>query len=102
VTNADNRAIVKAWLEVQKSQIELERAGPSGCWVSDWLLEFGVKAGYFRRDVPLFGIHLTVVSLCYCYLSNAATMSNFHGYDMMRPEARDAWLTDITRIVMDS
>jgi AcrR family transcriptional regulator len=65
------------------------------------LLERGVKAGYFRRDVTLFEIHLTIVSLCYYYLSNAATMSSFHGYDMMRPEARDAWLTHITRVVMD-
>jgi TetR/AcrR family transcriptional regulator, upper aerobic nicotinate degradation pathway regulator len=65
------------------------------------LLERGVTAGYFRRDVTLFEIHLTIVSLCYYYLSKAATMSNFHGYDMMRPEARDAWLTHITRVVMD-
>lgn len=61
----------------------------------------GVAAGYFRRDVTLFEIHVTIVSLCFYYLSNAATMSTFHGYDMMRPEARDAWLTHITRVVMD-
>jgi AcrR family transcriptional regulator len=65
------------------------------------LLERGVRAGYFRLDVTLFEIHLTIVSLCYYYLSNAATMSNFHGYDMMRRDARDAWLTHITRVVMD-
>jgi TetR/AcrR family transcriptional regulator, upper aerobic nicotinate degradation pathway regulator len=65
------------------------------------VLERGVAAGYFRRDVTLFEMHLTIVSLCYYYLSNAATMSNFHDYDMMRPEARDTWLTHITRVVMD-
>jgi AcrR family transcriptional regulator len=65
------------------------------------VLERGVAAGHFRRDVTLFEIHVTIVSLCYYYLSNAATMSNFHGYDMMRPEARDAWLAHITRVVMD-
>jgi GntR family transcriptional regulator / MocR family aminotransferase len=32
---------------------------------------------------------------------SAATMSNFHGYDMMPPEARDGWPTHITRVVMD-
>lgn len=65
------------------------------------VLDRGVAAGYFRRDVTLFEIHVTIVSLCFYYLSNAATMSLFHGYDMMRPEARDAWLTHITRVVMD-
>jgi AcrR family transcriptional regulator len=85
---------------VKNSELIQSHARPALRLVGE-VLERGVAAGYFRRDVTLFEIHVTIVSLCFYYLSNAATMSNFHGYDMMRPEARDAWLTHITRVVMD-
>jgi AcrR family transcriptional regulator len=65
------------------------------------LLARGVAAGHFRRDVTVMELHLTIVSLCYYYLSNAATMSNFLGFDMKQQEARDAWLTHVTRVVLE-
>lgn len=65
------------------------------------LLARGVAAGHFRRDVTVMELHLTIVSLCYYYLSNAATMSNFLGFDMKQQEARDAWLTHVTRVVSE-
>jgi TetR/AcrR family transcriptional regulator, upper aerobic nicotinate degradation pathway regulator len=65
------------------------------------VLSRGMSAGYFRRDVSVLELHLTIVSLCYYYLSNAATMSNFLGYDMKKAEARDAWLSHITRVILD-
>jgi AcrR family transcriptional regulator len=82
------------------SQLMKSYARPALELVKD-VLERGVAARHFRRDVTVFELHVTIVSLCYYYLSNAATMSDFHGYDMLRPEARDAWLTHITRVVMD-
>jgi AcrR family transcriptional regulator len=95
----NNENMYKARHAIKSDRIR-SSAIPALRLVAD-VLERGVRAGYFRRDVTLFEIHLTIVSLCYYYLSNAATMSNFHGYDMMRREARDAWLTHITRVVMD-
>ena len=65
------------------------------------LLTRGVAAGYFRRDVTVIEAHLTIVSLCYYYLSNSPTMSNFLGFDMSHADARDAWLGHITRVVID-
>jgi AcrR family transcriptional regulator len=65
------------------------------------LLTRGVAEGHFRRDVTVMELHLTIVSLCYYYLSNAATMSNFLGFDMKQQEARDAWLTHVTRVVSE-
>jgi TetR/AcrR family transcriptional regulator, upper aerobic nicotinate degradation pathway regulator len=75
-------------------------AAPQLRFVED-LLSRGMSSGHFRRDVSVLELHLTIVSLCYYYLSNAATMSNFLGYDMKRTEARDAWLSHITRVILD-
>lgn len=67
----------------------------------DDLLRRGVESGHFRRDATAIQVHLTIVSLCYYYQSNAATMSNYLGYDMRSDEALDAWLGHITRVVLD-
>ncbi|WP_084217312.1 MULTISPECIES: TetR family transcriptional regulator [Xenophilus] len=77
--------------------------GSSGALLSvlEDLMSRGVAAGHFRRDVTITEVHLTIVSLCYYYLSNSATMSHFLGFDMLQAEAKDAWLGYISRLVLD-
>ena len=85
---------------VKQSERIRQSAVPQLKIVED-LLARGVAEGHFRRDVTVMELHLTIVSLCYYYLSNAATMSNFLDFDMKQQDARDAWLTHITRVVSD-
>jgi TetR/AcrR family transcriptional regulator, upper aerobic nicotinate degradation pathway regulator len=85
---------------VHRSERIKQSAVPQLRIVED-LLARGVAEGHFRRDVTVMELHLTIVSLCYYYLSNAATMSNFLGFDMKQQGARDAWLTHITRVVSE-
>ena len=85
---------------VHQSERIKQSAVPQLRIVEDLLVR-GVTAGHFRRDVTVIELHLTIVSLCYYYQSNAATMSNFLGFDMKQQEACDAWLTHVTRIVSE-
>jgi AcrR family transcriptional regulator len=83
----------------QSARIQ-KTATPQLRFVED-LLSRGISSGQFRRDVGVVELHLTIVSLCYYYLSNAATMSNYLGYDMKRADKRDAWLSHITQVILD-
>jgi AcrR family transcriptional regulator len=80
---------------------QIQRSAAPQLRLAEDVLSRGMSLGYFRRDVSVVELHLTIVSLCYYYLSNTATMSNFLGYDMKRADARDAWLSHITRVVLD-
>ncbi|WP_337180033.1 TetR/AcrR family transcriptional regulator [Hydrogenophaga borbori] len=97
LVNAENMYGARHMLKSTRIQ---QSAIPQLRMVED-LLTRGVAGGNFRRDVTVVELHLTIVSLCYYYLSNAATMSHFLGYDMKQSDARDAWLTHVTRVVMD-
>ena len=97
LVNAENMYAAR---HVHQSERIRQSAIPQLRIVED-LLGRGVAAGHFRRDVTVMELHLTIVSLCYYYLSNAATMSNFLGFDMKQQEARDAWLTHVTRVVSE-
>jgi AcrR family transcriptional regulator len=66
------------------------------------VLRRGVREGVFRADVAVFETHVTIVSLCYFYLSNRATMSNYLGRDMTSQGACDAWLTHMSQVVLAS
>lgn len=66
------------------------------------VLRKGVHDGVFRPEVSVFETHVTIVSLCYFYLSNRATMSNYLGRDMSSQGARDAWLAHVSQVVLAS
>ena len=66
------------------------------------VLRKGVKEGVFRPEVAVFETHVTIVSLCYFYLSNRATMSNYLGRDMTSEGACDTWLTHVSQVVLAS
>jgi len=66
------------------------------------VLRKGIQEGVFRPDVSVFETHVTIVSLCYFYLSNRATMSNYLGRDMSSQGACDAWLTHVSQVVLAS
>jgi hypothetical protein len=68
----------------------------------DELLTRGIRDGVFRKDISVFETHVTIVSLCYFYLSNRATMSNYLGRDMTSQGACDAWLAHVSRVVLVS
>ena len=68
----------------------------------DELLRRGIRDGVFRKDISVFETHVTIVSLCYFYLSNRATMSNYLGRDMTSQGACDAWLAHVSRVVLAS
>ena len=43
---------------------------------------------------------LTLAALGYFYLSNRYTLSSFLGNDLMRADRLDAWLAEITRVML--
>lgn len=65
------------------------------------LLQRGVQAGVFRRDVDPVQLYITIASLGYFYLSNRYTLSRFLDLDLVDAGRRAAWLGHITRVVLD-
>ncbi len=65
------------------------------------LLVRGTQANVFRRDVTADYLFLTISSLCYLYLSNRYTLSNYLAQDLDNPRAKDSWLAHVTQVVMD-
>lgn len=66
------------------------------------VLRRGIAEGVFRPEAGVFETHVTITSLCYFFLSNRATMSNYLGRDMSSQGAHDAWLAHVTRVVLAS
>ena len=66
------------------------------------ILAEGARQKLFRRDLDVHQVYLTLAALGYFYLSNRYTLSSFLGSDLMRAETCDAWLAEITRVVLAS
>lgn len=65
------------------------------------LLARGEKSGHFRGDVSADNVFLLISSLCYMYVSNRYTLSNYLSRNLDSPEARESWLEYIEQIVVD-
>ena len=66
------------------------------------IIDEGARQRVFRANLDVRHVYLTIAALGYFYLSNRHTLSSFLGEDLMKPESRDAWLEEITRIVLAS
>jgi len=66
------------------------------------ILAEGTRQKVFRRDLDVRQVYLTLAALGYFYLSNRFTLSSFLGGDLMRAEAQDAWLAEMTRVMLAS
>ncbi|HUP06874.1 MAG TPA: TetR family transcriptional regulator [Caldimonas sp.] len=66
------------------------------------VLAEGERQGVFRRGLDVRHVYLTLAALGYFYLSNRYTLSSFLDRDLMRPEECDAWLHEITRVLLAS
>jgi len=66
------------------------------------VLAEGERQGVFRAGLDVRHVYLTLAALGYFYLSNRYTLSSFLDRDLMRREECDAWLEEITRVLMAS
>lgn len=64
------------------------------------VLEEGARQGVFRKGLDVRHVYLALAALGYFYLSNRYTLSSFLDRDLMQREARDAWLAEMTRVLM--
>ena len=64
------------------------------------ILAEGARQKLFRRDLDVHQVYLTLAALGYFYLSNRYTLSSFLGADLMRAERCEAWLAEITRVML--
>jgi len=62
----------------------------------------GERQGVFRPGLDVRHVYLTLAALGYFYLSNRYTLSSFLDRDLMRREECDAWLEEITRVLLAS
>ena len=66
------------------------------------ILAEGARRKVFRPGLDVAQVYLTLAALGYFYLSNRFTLSSFLGYELMRPEACEAWLVEIKRVMRAS
>ena len=66
------------------------------------ILGEGTRQKLFRPGLEVKKVYLTLAALGYFYLSNRYTLSSFLGTDLMRADERDAWLAEITRVMIAS
>jgi AcrR family transcriptional regulator len=66
------------------------------------ILAEGARQKLFRRDLEVHQVYLTLAALGYFYLSNRYTLSSFLGSDLMQAEKCEAWLAEITRVMLAS
>lgn len=66
------------------------------------ILAEGARQKLFRRGLDVNRVYLTLAALGYFYLSNRYTLSSFLGTDLMRADEREAWLAEITRVMIAS
>jgi AcrR family transcriptional regulator len=65
----------------------------------DKVVRAGVEAGLFQRDVDLFLIFMTIMSLTYFYRSNLHTLSNYLAVDLSSQDLRGRWLAHVQNVV---
>ena len=66
------------------------------------ILDEGARQGLFRADLDVRRVYLTLAALGYFYLSNRYTLSSFLGSDLMQREQCNAWLGEMTRVLLAS
>ena len=88
------RHITKSLTVAQLSRPVLEILGR--------VLDQGARQGVFRPGLDVRNVYLTLAALGYFYLSNRYTLSSFLGADLMQRERCDAWLDELTRVVLAS
>ncbi len=66
------------------------------------ILAEGLRQKVFRPGLDVKKVYLTLAALGYFYLSNRYTLSSFLGTDLMRADEREAWLAEITRVMISS
>lgn len=88
------RHITKSLTVAQLSRPVLEILGR--------VLEQGMRQGVFRPGLEVQNVYLTLAAMGYFYLSNRYTLSSFLGADLMQRERCDAWLDEMTRVVLAS
>ena len=66
------------------------------------ILAEGTRQKVFRPGLDVKQVYLTIAALGYFYLSNRYTLSSFLGTDLMRAGEREAWLAEITRVIIAS
>jgi len=66
------------------------------------VLAEGERQGLFLPGLDVRHVYVTLAALGYFYLSNRYTLSSFLDRDLMRREECDAWLEEITRVLMAS
>ena len=66
------------------------------------ILDEGARQGLFRADLDVRRVYLTLAALGYFYLSNRYTLSSFLGSDLMQREQCNAWLAEMTRVLLAS
>jgi len=66
------------------------------------ILDQGARQRAFRTGLDVHQVYITIAALGYFYLSNRYTLSSFLGFDLARAEQRDAWLAEMTRVVLAS
>ena len=49
------------------------------------IIERGIAAGVFRKDIDALQLHMTLSALSFYYVSNVYTFSNVFGFDMTDP-----------------
>ena len=66
------------------------------------ILDEGARQGLFRTGLDVRRVYLTLAALGYFYLSNRYTLSSFLGSDLMEREQCNAWLAEMTRVLLAS
>jgi AcrR family transcriptional regulator len=66
------------------------------------ILTEGARQKLFRRGLNVRKVYLTLAALGYFYLSNRFTLSSFLGTDLTRSDEREAWLAEMTRVMLAS
>ena len=70
--------------------------------ILETILAEGSRQKVFRPGLDVKKVYLTLAALGYFYLSNRYTLSSFLGTDLMRADEREAWLAEITRVMIAS
>ncbi|QXZ08363.1 TetR family transcriptional regulator [Comamonas sp. Y33R10-2] len=65
------------------------------------ILERGAREGVFKNKVAVDYVFLLIASLCYLYVSNRYTISNYLGRNLEAPEACEGWLNYIETLVVE-
>ena len=66
------------------------------------ILDEGARQGVFRAGLDVRHVYLTLAALGYFYLSNRYTLSSFLDTDLMQRQSCDAWLEEMTRVMLAS